>query len=101
MVFVATNTSVRITYDTDKNNRNIQERGLSFELVYDLDWTTSIFDEDTRKDYGERRLYVLAMLGDRLHAVIITYRDDAVHIISFRKANRREIVSYDSIKEKT
>ncbi len=92
---------MKITYDTDKNIRNIGERGLSFELVYDLDWTTAVFDEDIRKDYGERRLYVLALLGDRLHAVIITHRDGAVHVISFRKANRREIASYECIKEKT
>ena len=101
MVFVATNTVMNITYDPDKNHRNIEERGLSFDLVAGVDWTNAIFDEDTRKDYGERRPYVLAMLGNRLHAIIITPRNGAVHVISFRKANRREIANYDRIKEKT
>ena len=28
--------------------------------------------EDTRKDYGERRLHVLEFLGECLHAIVIT-----------------------------
>ena len=50
--------------------------------------------KDTRREYGERRLRVLALLGDRLHAAVITYRNEAVHVISFRKANDREVRRY-------
>ena len=46
MVFVATNTVMNITYDPDKNHRNIEERGLSFDLVAGVDWTNAIFDEE-------------------------------------------------------
>lgn len=85
---------MRITFDPAKNERNVKERGLAFDLVADLDWETAITWEDTRKDYGERRLRVLAFLGTRLHAVVITYRNDAVHVISFRKANKKEVDWY-------
>ncbi len=51
--------------------------------------------EDTRKDYGERRFRILALLGQRLHVAVITYRDDAVHVISFRKANKKEVRWYE------
>ena len=51
---------MRITFDPAKNARNIEERGLPFELVAQLDWETAVAVEDTRKDYGERRLRVLA-----------------------------------------
>lgn len=42
---------------------------------------------------------VLAWLSARLHAVVVTYRDDAVHVISFRKANKKEIAWYDTERQ--
>ena len=91
---------MKITYDPKKSAKNVAERGLSFDLAADLDWTEAIFDEDTRKDYGERRFCVLAPLDDRLHAAAITLRGEAIHVISFRKANSREVTQYAKIKEK-
>ena len=85
---------MRITFDPAKNDRNVVERGLSFELVADLEWGTAMSVEDTRKDYGERRLRVLAMLDGRLHVAVITQRGDAIHVISFRKANKNEVKWY-------
>jgi uncharacterized DUF497 family protein len=89
---------VRITFDPAKNARNITERGLDFALVADLEWETATSTEDTRKDYGERRLRVFAKLKGRLHVAIVTYRQDAVHVISFRKANPKEIRRYDEAR---
>jgi uncharacterized DUF497 family protein len=89
---------MRITFDPAKNARNIQERALPFDLVAQLDWETAVSVEDTRKDYGERRLRVLALLGERLHAAVITMRGDAVHVISFRKANEKEVRRYEKEK---
>ncbi len=91
---------MNITYDENKNSINIFERGLSFELVSGLDWDSAVIDEDIRKNYGERRFYVLAVMTERLYAVIITPRSKSVHIISFRKANKREVATYERIKEK-
>jgi uncharacterized DUF497 family protein len=86
---------MRLTFDPAKNAWNIAERGLSFERVAELDWETAVSQEDTRKDYGETRIQVLAFLGKRLHAAVITVRGDALHVISFRKANRKEVKWYE------
>ena len=86
---------MRLTFDPAKNARNIAERGLSFERVAELEWETAVSQEDTRKDYGETRIQVLAFLGKRLHAAVITVRGDALHVISFRKANRKEVKWYE------
>jgi uncharacterized protein len=43
---------------------------------------------------------VMAMLNQRLHVAVITYRGDAVHVISFRKANSREIKRYKEQKNR-
>jgi uncharacterized protein len=85
---------MQLSFDPDKNERNILERGLDFNLAADLDWTTALIDEDNRRDYGERRYRVLACIGERLYALIFTPREGLVHVISLRKANAREVKHY-------
>lgn len=80
-----------VTFDPAKNPRNVAERGLPFDLVDDIDWSQAVIVEDTRKDYGERRFRVFSYIGDRLYAAVITPRNGAVHVISLRKANAREV----------
>jgi uncharacterized protein len=83
-----------VTFDLAKNAKNIAERGLSFERLAGLDWDTAVIGEDTRRDYGEPRLLVMARLDGRLHAAVVTPRGEDLHVISFRKANRREVRRY-------
>jgi uncharacterized protein (DUF4415 family)/uncharacterized DUF497 family protein len=59
-----------VTFDPDKNARNIAERGLSHERVADLDWDTALIMVDTRRDYGEPRSRVMARLDGVLHAAV-------------------------------
>jgi uncharacterized DUF497 family protein len=60
-----------------KNAKNIEERGLAFNLVSELDWAKAVIDEDTRKNYGERRFRVLGCINERLYAVVFTPRADS------------------------
>jgi uncharacterized DUF497 family protein len=83
-----------ITFDPEKNAKNIAERGLSFERVAELDWDTALIVEDTRRDYGEPRLRVIARLGGRLHAAVVTPRGEDLRVISFRRASRKEVRLY-------
>jgi uncharacterized protein len=62
--------------------------------VTDLDWSTAIIREDTRRDYREPRLLVMARLDGRLHTAVVTPRGEDLRVISFRKANRREVRQY-------
>ena len=80
-----------ITFDPAKNEANIRKRGLPFSLVKDeFDWASAQVIEDSRRDYGERRFRALGFIGTRLHAVVYTPRANGMHVISLRKANRRE-----------
>ena len=69
-------------------------RGLAFSLAEDFDWTTALVVEDTRKDYPEPRYQALGLLGELLHMLVFTPRRETVHVISLRRANRRERTSY-------
>jgi len=83
-----------ISYDPAKNQSNIALRGLSFELVAELDWASALIVEDTRKEYGERRFIAIGFIKDQLYSVVYTPRSATRRIISFRKASSREVVKY-------
>jgi uncharacterized DUF497 family protein len=82
------------TFDPEKSARNVASRGLPFELVERLEWEMALVVEDVRKDYGETRLQVLALMDGRLYAAVVTPRGEDLRVISFRKANRREVIRY-------
>ena len=56
--------------------------------------TPSALTEDERRDYGEPRIRVFALLDGRLHIAVVTPREDALRVISFRRANRKEARIY-------
>jgi uncharacterized protein len=82
------------TFDPEKSARNAAARGLPFDLVERLQWETALVVEDLRRDYGETRLQVLALMDGRLYAAVVTPRGEDLRVISFRKANRREVIRY-------
>jgi uncharacterized DUF497 family protein len=86
---------VRVTFDPPKNAKNIVERGLPFERVVELAWGNRRFAGRSAERRRREPVRVLARLGDRLHVAVITMRGDAVHVISFRKANRQEVDWYE------
>ena len=83
--------TAEISFDPAKNEANIRERSLPFSLVKDeFDWTGAQVIEDRRRDYGEQRFRALVLIGSRLHAVVYSPRPGGMHVISLRKANKRE-----------
>jgi uncharacterized protein len=86
---------VEVTFDPAKNERNIKERGLSFERAADFDFETAVFVEDDRKDYGEKRIRSLGMPDGRLHPLVFTMRGQVLRVISFRKAKTSEVRQYE------
>ena len=87
-----------ITYDPAKNRRNIRERQLSFERAADFNFATAVIEIDHRRDYGEIRVVALGYLEARLHALCYVETETGIRVISFRKANSREIKRYAKTK---
>jgi uncharacterized DUF497 family protein len=79
-----------MSYDPAKSSRNEALRGLPFALAKDFDWRNALVVEDSREDYRERRFQALGYIDEHLHMLGFTPRDGAVHVISLRRANRRE-----------
>lgn len=89
---------MKIEYDEAKNAVNIAKHGVSFERVVEIDFSTAITTQDRRTDYGEIRFIAYAMLDERLHCLVWTWRGKSIRPISFRKANKRERIDYEKEK---
>ena len=86
---------MKIEFDSTKNEKNILERGISFELAADFNLATAKIWPDARKDYAEARYIALGYIGERLFSMVFTVRGDILRIISLRKANKREVRNYE------
>ena len=73
----------------------MSERGLSFERAVEFDFVTAIYTLDTRRDDGELRYRALGLLNQRVHALVFVAIADGIRVISFRRANSREVQIYE------
>lgn len=81
---------MKISYDPAKSDKNIRERGLSFERAAGFDFETATYLVDDRHDYGELRRIAIGYLDSRLHFLCFVETADGIRVVSFRKANTRE-----------
>ena len=81
---------MRITFDPAKRDRTLADRGLDFEDAALVFRGSTIEIEDTRRNYGERRIICYGLLSGRLVVIGYTQRGASRHIFSMRKANDRE-----------
>lgn len=86
---------MRISFDPAKDDWNIRVRDLSFLAAAGFDFENALYAVDDRRDYGETRYVALGMLHDRLHVLCFVETDDGIRVISFRKANAREVRRYE------
>ncbi len=85
---------MKIEFDLIKSRKNAEERDLPFDLVVEFLWDTATTIEDKRIVYPEPRFVSTGYVGRRLHVVCYTPINGGVRVISFRKANNREIKRY-------
>ena len=81
---------MRITYDPAKREQTLADRGLDFEDSVLVFAGVTVEVDDTRKNYGERRVICYGSLHGRVVVVGYTPRGAVRHIFSMRKANSRE-----------
>lgn len=86
---------MEISFDPAKDARNIADRGLSFARVAEFDFVTAIYSVDARRDYGEIRHRALGLLEGRVCALVFAETENGIRVISFRKANKREVQRYE------
>ena len=85
-----------ISFALAKSEKNVLVRGIWFELAARFEWVGALIVEDLRKDYGERRFQALGLIENQLHMMVFTPRANNVHVISLRRANKREVKRYEA-----
>jgi uncharacterized protein len=81
---------MRVTFDPAKRAKTLAERGLDFKDAAIVFQGTTVEIEDTRRNYGEKRIICYGLLSGRLVVIGYTPRGAARHVFSMRKANDRE-----------
>ena len=81
---------MHITFDAAKRKKTLAERGLDFADAAMIFAGVTLEVEDTRKNYGEKRVICYGLLKGRMVVVGYTPRGADRHVFSMRKANERE-----------
>ena len=87
--------SIEFEWDQDKADANLAHHGVCFDDAVKAFYDPLAVERfDTREDYGEDRINVIAMCdGDLLHVTYVE-RGDRIRIISARRADRNEQDDY-------
>jgi len=90
--------SIRFQWDPDKAARNTSKHGIPFVEAATVfqDPLAFIFDDEEHSTEEHREIIIGHSKRDRLLVVAFTERDDAIRIISARKANRKERKDYEN-----
>jgi uncharacterized DUF497 family protein len=82
-------------WDEAKSEWTLKERG------FDFDYAARVFEDgrrleriDHRRDYREERRQTIGEVEGRTYFVVFTVRDDAIRIISTRRAHDHEDRAY-------
>jgi uncharacterized DUF497 family protein len=81
---------MRITCDSAKRQRTLQERGLDMRRAKEIFAGYHFTRADDRFDYGEPRFTTVGWLDSRLVVFVWTPRGTARRIISMRHCHERE-----------
>ena len=88
-----------LSFDPDKNKKNIEKHGLALADAELFDFGRAI--ETTQNEEGEERIKAVGVWSREFLAVVVfvEYGEADKHIISARRANRRETEEY--VREKS
>lgn len=88
---------MQFEWDAAKSKACAQLRGFNFDYAARaFGDPMRLVEPDNRHDYGETRYRLLGQIEGRLFVVVYTPRQEALRIISARKANQRETRRYEA-----
>jgi len=85
---------IQIVFDRHKNEENFRKHGQRLEDFEGFD-EAPITILDDRRDYSETRWRSFGRIDGLGYMIVFTVRDEAVRLISFRRAREREMRKYD------
>ncbi|MBB2184847.1 BrnT family toxin [Gluconacetobacter liquefaciens] len=83
---------MRYEWDEAKRLSNVEKHGIDFALVRAFEWDAA--QVMSSRSSNEPRLVAIGPVGRRLHVLVFSIERRVVRVVSFRKANRREVIRY-------
>lgn len=87
---------MRFEFDAEKSAANKQKHGIDFieaQTLWD-DW--DLLEIPAKTVENEGRCLVVGKIGSTYWSAVITYRGDALRIISVRRSREKEVEYYES-----
>ena len=81
-------------FDKRKGASNFRKHGINFDTAQQL-WNDPNLIEIDAKTAVERRYLIIGKIEDKHWAAIITYRDNAIRLISVRPSHKKEVLMYE------
>jgi uncharacterized DUF497 family protein len=85
---------LELEWDEVKRRANLRKHGLDFADAARLDWDQAAVVADDRFPYPEPRFWAFVFGQGRLYFVAFCRRGPKLRMISFRKANKKEVRRY-------
>ncbi len=82
-------------YDDDKSQANLEKHGIDFLDAQAL-WSDPDLLEIRAKSEDEPRFLVVGLIGQKHWSAVVTYRNEAIRLISVRRSRKREVRLYES-----
>ena len=82
-------------YDPTKSTANAEKHGIDFDQAQQL-WHDPDRLEIPARTQGEPRFLVVGQIRGKHWSVIITYRQEAIRLISARRSRPEEITLYEN-----
>ena len=83
-------------WDEEKRQANIAKHGIDFVNATGIFEDETVTVEDTRTDYGEKRLISKGMFRGRVYVVIHTERNGVIRLISAWRGGRKDYEQYQA-----
>jgi len=84
---------VRFEFDPAKSAANLAKHGIDFEAAQAL-WVDERRVTGPTRSPDEERWMVVGMIDGKLWSAVVTYRSEAIRIISIRRSRPKEAVAY-------
>ena len=83
-------------FDPAKSDANLHKHGIDF-LAAQAFWRDQALLEIPARTSGESRFLVIARLQGRHWSAVITYRQQAIRLISVRRSRPEEVQLYEQL----
>lgn len=87
---------MKFEFDINKSESNKEKHGINFAEAQALWNDPDLLEIPAKYVQDENRYLLIGKIGEKHWSAIITYRKDAVRIISVRRSRGKEVNYYES-----